>query len=586
MDRLFVKTKLFAVATGILLNLSTALAQNNDLGNKEISVDIKKGTVKSALNQIDKIEGVTLSFDPTIIGDQLIQAKNFVNIKIKTVMGYVLGNNYSVKFIDGYTIIQAKEKELVKNPVGPAKSNSGPNLPEKEPTTVPIPEAKALNQDTIIQDSPVVSQEPLPLKRIVDSKDTTVTNFNTLTSKTRYTRKNEPFQVSVIPGVGTLQYEDSATDVNYSLNILGGHLRSVKGFEFAGLHNKEERSVTGVQIAGLGNRVGLDVNGVEVAGILNRVDSDVKGGQITGGANMVSGAVRGIQIAGVYSTSGDSTSGVQISGGSNISAGSMSGIQASAGANITKGDHIGSQLTGGVNIASGEVKGAQVAGLINHSKGIDGVQIAGIGNINKGATKGAQIGLYNYSKKLNGIQIGLINKVDTLRKGLTIGVFNLVKNGKVEFGIGTNDVEHLRLAFRTGSNGLYNIYSTGVRFLPTDDDGNQDSFLWTYGFGFGSQKNFGNSLFGNIELTSTMIHNSKRTKYRVNLLNRLHLNLGVDLGKLTITGGPILNVFVTEVFNTETGEPEDLAFSESFYNTNNGHFLIRGWIGYDFSINF
>jgi len=95
------------------------------------------------------------------------------------------------------------------------------------------------------------------------------------------------------------------------------------------------------------------------------------------------------------SQDGSGTKGIQFGGLGNIQfAADMQGIQLAGLINLNLGDTDGIQIAGLFN-GGGEVRGIQLAGLFNHAS----------------AVRGIQIGLVNVTKELTGLQIGLVNCV-------------------------------------------------------------------------------------------------------------------------------------------------------------------------------
>ncbi len=145
-----------------------------------------------------------------------------------------------------------------------------------------------------------------------------------------------------------------------------------------------------------------------------------------------SSGTKGLQIGGLGNILGDITSDTD-----------MQGIQLAGLVNLNWGDADGIQIAGlhnwgfkvrGMQIASlwngvDTVRGIQVALLINSALStMQGIQIAAA-NFSEKAT-GLQCGLYNGAKSVRGIQIGLINVTQEL-SGLQIGLVNYIKESPV-----------------------------------------------------------------------------------------------------------------------------------------------------------
>jgi hypothetical protein len=208
-----------------------------------------------------------------------------------------------------------------------------------------------------------------------------------------------PFQVSLVPGIGTHGRLSANVINSASLNIFGGYNAGVKGAEVGTFFNMNKRNVEGAQVAGLVNLTGGNVNGAEVAGLYNLVLGNVTGVQVAGITNTVLGSVRGVQVNGIYGHSGQS------------------------------------------------VKGAQISGIANFArKSVEGIQIGGI---------------VNYTRRLKGLQIGLINISDT-SSGYSIGLINVVLKGYHKLVLTTNESLQFNAAFKTGNTNLYSMLMGGA----------------------------------------------------------------------------------------------------------------------------
>jgi hypothetical protein len=77
---------------------------------------------------------------------------------------------------------------------------------------------------------------------------------------------------------------------------------------------------------------------------------------------------------------------------------------------------------------SGVSKGVQFGLLGLNDADFVGWQDNGI-NINHGNFEGLQWGLVNYAGTVNGVQIGLVNYAANMKKGLQIGLVNIIRQG-------------------------------------------------------------------------------------------------------------------------------------------------------------
>ncbi len=340
-----------------------------------------------------------------------------------------------------------------------------------------------------------------------------------------------PFQASLVPGLGSHGKMSGQVVNNFSLNILGGYTAGTNGIEIGGWFNIDKKDVKYAQFAGWFNVVGGQMKGIQVAGINNTVLDTVKAMQAAGVGNFVKGRFNGFQVGGVYNHVADS------------------------------------------------VKGVQAAGVANFArKKLSGVQIAGVANISNKETRGAQIaGVLNYSKRLKGLQIGLINIADT-SDGYSIGLINIILKGYHKLSFSTHELMDVNVAFKTGNSKLYSILEAAIQ-------SNSDEKIYSFGYGLGREMplNKKKSITFNPELHSQYLYLGSWDY--TNILNRLHLNLNIKLGKLiSIFAGPAVSVYMSD---QKTG------FKGYHFPGPPGgykHFTISdkvtGWFGWNAGINF
>lgn len=115
----------------------------------------------------------------------------------------------------------------------------------------------------------------------------------------------------------------------------------------------------------------------------------------------------------------------------------FAGCQIAGIGNTVLGGATGFQLAGAVNYTRGGFTGFQIA-PVNYDGSLHGMQIAAL-NINKGVSKGFQIGAYNadlneyhgwsfgainYADRIEGLQLGALNIIATAGRGVQIGIIN------------------------------------------------------------------------------------------------------------------------------------------------------------------
>lgn len=583
MVKIHVTTKLYLIAFLLLCSSQFNFAQGGE--QPKFTISITKGSLTTALEQIDEIQGVILSYDPTLFIERTVEAQTYSDATLATILNGVLGNDFSVEMDGNYAIIQPAIKTVSKKSIPREK---------KDIATIAV-QSLSVNKESI-KNPPNSELFAISEAASKDSKHTeleeepaTLANTEFVADTTKATSessRHQLIQVSLLPGIGTSAHNSSEVDINYSFNLLGGKHHSLDGVEFGGVYNQHVSHAYGFQTAFLGNFVGNDAKGFQIAGLINQTKGGVKGLQMSGLTNLNSGALEGVQASGLLNTTGADATGGQVAFGVNIMKGNLIGSQASFVGNVIQGHLNGPQVTLGANIVSDSVRGVQIGGAFNSSEHVKGAQLSMGINIAREKTSGFQLGAFNKTSKLSGIQMGVINVVDSLEKGATIGLINVVKNGKTELGIDHNDVDHVRLSFRTGTNGFYNIYNAGFRLLESDATGD-DNLLISYGFGFGTEKSLTKNLFLNMELTSNLLYNSEDKEQLFNLLNRVQTNIGFKaMKRLSFTGGPTLNIFVTDEFDSETGETAQLGNKKSFFDKQSSDTIVKMWVGYSFAIRF
>ena len=290
--------------------------------------------------------------------------------------------------------------------------------------------------------------------------------------------KKFPAQISIVYPIGTHGRQSINHAYNLSLNLFTGKVGRLNGLEINGLFGFCV-GIAGIQTGGLGNVAGI-VQGIQVGGLFN-LSEDLKGIQ-TGGLVNHSNSVKGLQIGGFGNNTTYEAKGIQIGGFGNRS---CSGVR-------------GMQLAGICN-SSSKVTGLQISGIYNltdycPTAGVTGIQISGIYNIGNTMT-GMQIGAYNRVQTLRGIQIGIFSVNDTIEKGGSLSLVNIVKKGYYkEWELLFSDYANVALSYKMGVQKFYTIYTAGVNFIGDN--------LWIAGIGFGNRTSIGNRFDFQPELVS------------------------------------------------------------------------------------
>jgi len=369
--------------------------------------------------------------------------------------------------------------------------------------------------------------------------------------------EKQPFQISFVPMMGTNGVNSPNVVNEFSINIIAGYAAGLDGFEVGGFANIEKAFVTGVHIAGFANYVGGDVKGVQVSGFGNINNGKMKGVQIAGFGNVNQGYTEGIQLAGFANINGEGIKAIQIAGFGNFNKGHAGEVQ----------------IAGFANINQDYIEGIQVAGFANiNGKGGKALQVAGFANILKDDFTGIQVsGFLNTAKKVEGIQLGFLNFCDSI-DGLPIGFLSIVKNGYRAFEIWGSDALNVNFGFNIGVRRFYNIFSIGIH--PAGG-----KFLWAYGFGIGSLFYLNPETTLSVEGMSYHINEREWWTNRLNLLNQLRFNFGIDLsGESQFFIGPTYNVFVSREDPLNNIFGSDIA-PYAFFDKTRKKTNVKMWVG-------
>lgn len=437
---------------------------------------------------------------------------------------------------------------------------------------------------------------------------------------------NFPIQMSLVPSIGTNGLMSGGMTNVVSINLLAGYAAGVKGVEIGGLVNIDRENVMGFQVGGLANIVGgnvlgaqvaginnhvrgsftgfqvggiynmvddtmagiqvggifniihKDIHGVQIGGIFNLAEEDMDGFQIAGLFNQAGGKVKWVQAAGLFNKAVSDVGGGQAGGLYNRSGGAVGGFQAAGLTNFAKDSVGGFQAAGLINTAGGSVGGFQAAGLVNRAKGdVGGFQAAGLANVAKGSVSGVQAsGIFNKAKNVKGMQIGLINVCDTL-DGYALGLINWSKNGYKALGIGSNDVDHIRLELRSGRKKFYNFLSLGLRLTP-------DQRAWSYGGGIGTTLNFTSSLGTNLELSIQQMNEEGLGAGRLNLVHSFRPSLVYSPTPwFELSAGPGVSLGVANAFGN-AGEFLSNIPQNPFWEYDSRNTRVSSWLGYQGAI--
>jgi len=93
-----------------------------------------------------------------------------------------------------------------------------------------------------------------------------------------------------------------------------------------------------------------------------------------------------------------------------------------------------------VNGSTGRNSGVSLGLLANYAQSYKGAQLAWVANYSSEMFTGLQWSAFNYAANLNGLQLGFINYAQTSKKGVQIGLVNIMNETKTWFSHLPNEV--------------------------------------------------------------------------------------------------------------------------------------------------
>lgn len=575
--------------------LSVCHAQN--LLNKNVSVSVRSKPVSDVLKIIGDQGNFSFSYNSDIIpGDSLITV-SIHSKSVKQTLETILRGNYQYKESGDFIIIQkpAKEKfyhitgQIIDSESGKAVDYASvysrqllvSSLTDDEGIfklklrdrnfPIALTVSKVGYADTTIT---INSESTSPFNVSINPKaidlDTLIVKYYEggnswltrlfVSSRLRLQSRNIgrffvalPYQISLTPGLSSHGRMSSQIVNKLSINIYGGYTAGVDGVEIGGLFNISKKDVRYLQMATTFNAVTGHFTGVQIVGIYNQVMDSLVGVQMSGFGGWTKGNLRGVQMAGIF----------------NKVSGNLKGVQISGGGNITKGDIDGGQISGIFNKSGMQMHGFQISGGVNiGNEKVSGPQISGIGNISKKETNGLQLSsLFNYTKNLKGVQVGIVNLADS-SSGYSLGLLNIVKNGKGTIAVYGNELLPLNIAWKSGSKKLYNIFTVGSSV--------GGSKAYTFGFGIGREFKINKNLTLNTDITDQNIYLGSWKNLPT--LYRFQTGLNIKLSKsISLSAGPAFSMFYSEQkeFKNNYQDFSDKGFLR-FKMRQNGY----GWLGW------
>ncbi len=239
--------------------------------------------------------------------------------------------------------------------------------------------------------------------------------------------------------------------------------------------------------------------------------------------------------------------GCELASVGNIVKGNVSGTQIAGVFNTTTGSSKGAVISGVANITGENANGAMISGVLNTAQTIKGLQLSTI-NIASELLDGMQTGVINIAKKGKGLQLGVVNiGKSTGDSILPIGLFNIFRDGYYALELSTNEMLFTTISFKMGIEKLYTIFRFGIGFR-------NDSHFFSSGGGLGAILPINSKSKINIEAICSQFYEND-FKHISDILSQINLDYQYNLTKhWAVKFGPTLNCFVEKKNKTKDND--------------------------------
>ena len=241
----------------------------------------------------------------------------------------------------------------------------------------------------------------------------------------------------------------------------------------------------------------------------------------------------------------------------------------------------GLQLAGIGNIAGGTVFGGQIAGVFNVAGKLkNGIQLSGISNTIIKESNGWQIAPLNFAHKIvkGGKQVGFINIADSTET-TPIGFLSFVGSGngykRLELSVDENQTGSF--SFKTGVRKFYNILALHYNFTRTQE-------IFGIGYGIGRAYELGNSWMMNTDITTNLLIEYDDFSPNVASLYKLDINFEKQIARnVAVTFGPSLRYINISDYNLATWQARPFAKIPNYRSITFSEFT-KLWIGFQMGI--
>ncbi|MCX2484944.1 carboxypeptidase-like regulatory domain-containing protein [Pedobacter sp. MR2016-24] len=229
----------------------------------------------------------------------------------------------------------------------------------------------------------------------------------------------------------------------------------------------------------------------------------------------------------------------------------VNGIEVAGLFNINKLDVRFMQLAGLFNVNGGNLAGIQAAGLTNVVyKDTKGIQVAGLINLVKGTSAGLQVaGLYNKARVMKGFHVGVLNVADTL-EGFAFNVLSISRNGYHQIALYSDETANTSISYKTGNKQLYTRLLAGFSYL---DELNFYSLGFALGHDFTISKRLKLSADASTQQLYTLKWKNDGNLYKFSTL----LNVALT-NKTGLFFGPSLKFYQEDAMNSNAAQRLDI----------------------------
>ena len=184
------------------------------------------------------------------------------------------------------------------------------------------------------------------------------------------------------------------------------------------------------------------------------------------------------------------------------------------------------------------------------------------------------MGVFNVAKKVKGLQIGVFNYRENDDDGISVGLFNIIKNGYYVAETSTGEVLYANTNFKMGSKKLYTIFKLGYSTFKSKP-------IYSYGIGFGRLFTISEKGSISTDVSYNKIVHDNDWSVKKNDLYKLDINYNLKLvNKFSLIAGPSLNYYNTN--KKVEGKFGTLKLPYTMFEKTTANSKQFFWLGFNF----